>query len=206
VTRASPSRTRRRLQQKKLGRPEGSHVNLLRDPQRFFFAGWLAFTWMGLGPFVAGQLATVLIEEATPIAIEGIEGLLLAVSAPYASADSSGAVFDEHVRTMVRRCRLTIGRATDRECEWLARSAGAIEGLLGALALGDAAGADRALTLLDRDGWPEVIERVRTRCDTALRSNVPPFDLDRLRAAGRRLLDQARQQKRAENIRAISGL
>jgi hypothetical protein len=63
---------------------------LLKDPQRFSIAAWLAFE-PRFGPHVAARMSTVLIEEQTPITIQDVEGLLLVIGADYKEPTSAKA-------------------------------------------------------------------------------------------------------------------
>jgi len=202
MTRASPARRERRLERKNLRRPKGSHVPLARDPQRHTYATWLAFSELGLGPYLAGKLAIVLIEEETPIRAEDVDGLLVVVSAAWEGPKDEK--LDDYVHDTVRKARLVVGRATDPERAWLARSAGAIKGIVNSIAASDIHGAHLALAVLDGNDWRGVVEQVRKRIDGALLGNMPPYQWP-LKAAARRLLEAARKN-RTENKSAISAL
>ena len=199
MTSASPARRKRRLARKR-GRREGSHIPLARDPQRYSYAVWLAFTTLGLGPYQAAKLAIVLIEQTTPIRVEDVEGLLVVVSAAWEGDEDE--LLDEYVHATVRKARLVIGRASDDERAWLSRSAGAIEAIIRNIRAGDMAGANRALAVLNGNDWRSVIEQVRQRIEPALISNVPPYEFP-LKRAARQLLEVARKYQ-AEKQSAIS--
>ena len=199
MTRASPARRARRMARKR-GRREGSHVPLARDPQRYTYAAWLAFTRLGLGPYQAGKLAVVLIEETTPIRVEDVDHLLVVVSAAWEGGEDE--MLDDYVHATVRKARLVIGRTTDDERAWLSRSAGAIEAIIRSIKTGDMAGANRALDVLGGNDWRGVIEQARQRIEPALISNVPPYEFP-LKRAARQLLEAVRKY-RAEKQSAIS--
>ena len=111
---------------------------------------------------------------------------------------------DDYVHDTVRKARLVVGRATDPERAWLARSAGAIKGIVNSIAASDIHGAHLALAVLDGNDWRGVVEQVRKRIDGALLGNMPPYQWP-LKAAARRLLEAARKN-RTENKSAISAL
>src|SRR6516162_5189135 len=100
MTRASPARRARRMARKR-GRRKGSHVPLARDPQRYTYAAWLAFTTLGLGPYQAGKLGIVLIEETTPIRVEDVDRLLVVVSAAWEGDEDD--LLDDYVHATVRK-------------------------------------------------------------------------------------------------------
>jgi hypothetical protein len=189
MSKSSAARRQRRLARKpQRGRPSGTFRALLKDPQRFSVAAWLLFEPV-LGPHVAARLAIVAIEENTPIELSTLEGALV-TSAAYLPPRGAAAVdFDEQARSLTAKAKLVASRATEDELAWLVGSSGALRGLIGFMAAGNWLGVEQARKLLQQAGWGDVLSRIGQRFDlppdaTSLR----PFDKNRLRVGGRRLL------------------
>ena len=188
MTKSSASRRERRLKQKR-GRPSGTFAPLLEDRERFSIAAWLLFDPV-LGSHRAAYFATVLIEEAAPFEIGTVEGLLSTASANYRPPPGTLADLDDRARTLAAKAKKICSRASKRELDWLNFSSGALQALITFAVMGDAKGIGRALKMLRQAGWGEILARVERRLD----SKTEPFDQDRLRAAGRRLLEALRKR------------
>ena len=198
MTRASPSRRSRRLERR--GRPTGSYKPLLKDPQQFSIAAWLAFE-PRFGPHVAARLAIVLIEEKTPITIQDVEGLLLAIGADYKPPTSDKASrtrdLDSYASQVAEKARLMTARAPPREKAWLTQSSGALGALATFLMNDKPTGVDRTIELLLRAGWHEILDCIVGRLDLALlraSRGIPPYE-GSLSAKTRSLLAVMRELK-----------
>jgi hypothetical protein len=166
----------------KRGRPP---VPIERDPQRFEIACWWALTQSGLGSFDAARRALLAVKGG-PITLQDIEGVLQMASAtiplpPYDELDP-----DRGLRQLARKAR----RA--RPEPWLINSAGLVEGLVRFIRANNTTGVCLTLDGLDRLGWRPVIMGLAERVEAALRSNLPPADLETLSPAVRRLLADLR--------------
>jgi hypothetical protein len=196
MTKASPGRRSRRLERR--GRPTGSYKSLFKDAQRFSIAAWLA-SEPRYGPHVAARMATILIEERTPITIQDVEGLLLVIGADYKATASAKAPtsndLDGRASQLADKARLMIARATPRELAWLTQSSGALGALSTFFVDENLTGVDRTIELLLRAGWHEILDRIVGRLDPALRASFPPYEGD-LGPKGRWLLAVMRELKR----------
>ena len=195
MTKSSPGRVGRRLKHRpKGGRPAGSFRPLLSDPQCSSVAAWLLLEPM-FGPHVAARLAIVTIEETTPIEFSAIEGLLVTSADYLPPRGAADADFDEQARSLVAKARLIASRANETELDWLVVSSGALRGLINFAAQGNWGGVEVAQKLLRQAGWGDILARLAHRLDIPLESeSLQPFDKDRLRAAGRRLLAAMRPE------------
>ena len=196
MTKASPGRRSRRLERR--GRPTGSYKSLFKDAQRFSIAAWLA-SEPRYGPHVAARMATILIEERTPITIQDVEGLLLVIGADYKATASAKAPtssdLDGRASQLADKARLMIARATPRELAWLIQSSAALGALSTFFVDENLTGVDRTIELLLRAGWHEILDRIVGRLDPALRARFPPYEGD-LGPKGRWLLAVIRELKR----------
>jgi hypothetical protein len=176
------------------GRPIGSRASLLANPRRFALAVWRALDGLGLDhPYDLSALVTVLIEEHTPITIEAIDKLLVAVSGRYRNISMTS--FRTRIDRIVRDARSLPEKVGKREADWFAVSIGAVQGVIVFAAADNPAGVRRALEILRGAGWGVVIDRVQSRISRALRGNVPPFDESGLGPRGRRLVAMLRERE-----------
>ena len=100
---------------------------------------------------------------------------------------------DDYARQLQQKARLIRKRATGSELEWLSTSASALRGLIYFFQRNDVPGMRRSLDILRQAGWGKTSERIGQRLETALKSNIPPYD-GPLSADARRFLDALRQQ------------
>jgi hypothetical protein len=174
---------------KKRGRPKGSVVPIERDPQRFEIACWWAFHEMGCGAFDAARRA-LLASKGGPITLEDVDGVLLLASAqiplpqPFDPLDP-----DKGLR------RLSAKAKRAEPAQWLIDSSALIRALITFIATGNMTGVCLTLDELIKLGWAPTINGLAQRVETALGSNLPPAELDKLSPAVRRLLAVARQKK-----------
>jgi hypothetical protein len=77
---------------------------------------------------------------------------------------------------------------------WLISSAGLLEGLIRFIRANNVTGITVTLDGLDRLGWRPVLMGLAERVEAALRSNLPPAELETLSPAVRRLLAELRRQ------------
>jgi hypothetical protein len=167
------------------GRPR---LPIERDPQRFEIACWWAFHEMGLGKFDAARRA-LLATKSGPITLEDVEGILIRASAtiplpqPFDRADP-----DKGLR------RLSAKAQRAKPSPWLITSAGLVQGLIAFIASNSMTGICLAYDGLLRLGWGPVILGLADRIETALQSNVPPAEIEKLSPAVRRLLAELRQR------------
>jgi hypothetical protein len=196
VTKSSGRRIERRLKHRpRGGRPAGSFRPLLKDPQRFTCPAWLLLEPL-FGSHAAARLAIVAIEETTPIEFSTIEGLLSVASAEYLPPRGAAAAdFDEQARSLAAKARLIANRATGTELDWLILSSGALRALIKFTAEGNWSGVAEAHKLLRQAGWADILARLARRLDIPLEpGELRPFDRNRLRAGGRRLLAAMRPE------------
>jgi hypothetical protein len=159
------------------------------DPQRFELACWWAFSEMGCGPFDAARRA-LLATKGGPIVLADIEATLVMASATIALPQP----FDpEDADKGLRRLSAKARRA--KASKWLVASAGLVRALVGFIAANNMTGIAVADDALLRLGWGETIMGLAGRIQTALGSNLPPADLDKLSPVVRRLLAELRQKK-----------
>jgi hypothetical protein len=176
---------KRRLKPCRRGRPP---VPIERDPQRFEIACWWAFTEMGLGKFDAARRA-LLATKGGPITLEGIEGVLVKASATIPLPQP----FDpEDLGKGLRRLSAKAQRAAPSP--WLINSGGLVQGLITFIAAGNTIGVCLAYDGLLRHGWGPVILGLADRIEAALKSNLPPAEIETLSPAVRRLLAELRQR------------
>jgi hypothetical protein len=192
MTASSAARRQRRLKKKleRRGRPRGTFAALLKDPQRFSVATWLLLE-PGLGPHRAACLATVLIEETTPIELGTVEGLLSTASAAYRPPPGTSADLDDRARALADKAKLVTSRASESEFDWLSISSGALRARIIFAVAGDERGIEHAVKILRHAGWGKLLARLGHRLDPV---GIRPFDQDRLRAAGRKLLEALRER------------
>ncbi len=163
-------------------RPKRPPAPIERNPQRFEIACWWAFTAMGLGKFDAARRA-LLATRGGPITLEDIEGILHRASA----AIPLPQPFDpDDPDKGLRRFSAKAQRA--RPSRWLIHSAGLVQGVITFIANNNTIGICMAFDGLLRLGWGPVILGLADRIETALKSNLPPADLDKLSPAARKLL------------------
>jgi hypothetical protein len=198
MSRSRTSRNRElRRELRRPGRPIGSRASLLANPRRFALAVWRALDGLGLDhPYDLGALATVLVEETTPITIEAIDNFLVAVSANY--HEPAMTSFSSRTDRLVRDARALPEKAGKSEADWFALSIGCVQGVILFAAADNPAGVRRALEILRSAGWGVIIDRVQTRISRALRGNVPPFDQSGLGLRGRRLLAVLQERENAK--------
>ena len=181
-------------QMKRPGRPVGSRASLLANPKRFAIAVQRALDGLDIaGPYDRGALVTLLIEENTPISIEAIDNVLVAVSARY--HEPAMTTFESRVDRLVRDARALPMKVNRREAEWFAVSIGCVQAVIIFAANENVAGVKRAIEMLHAAGWVEIIARLQARLAAALRGNVPPFDETGLGRRGRRLLTLLSQRE-----------
>ena len=194
MTRSSVARRQRRL----AGRPSGTFRSLLKDPQRHSVAAWLLFEPM-FGPHAAARLAIAAIDEDSPIEFSTLDGVLMAASFTYKPPRGAPAAdFNEQARSLATKARLVASRATETELTWLAASSGRPGSLIGFTAAGNWVGLEQSQKLLKQAGWGDVLKRIARRLDIpADVKSLTPFDRDRLRAGGQRLLAATRARLKA---------
>jgi len=169
------------------GRPR---VPIERDPHRFEIACWGAFHEMGFGKFDAARRA-LLATKSGPITLEDVEGILIRASAtiplpqPFDRADP-----DKGLR------RLSAKAQRAKPAPWLINSAVLVQGLVTFIAMNNMTGICLAYDGLLRLGWAPTILGLAARIETALQSNVPPAEIEKLSPAGRRLLADLRSSSK----------
>jgi hypothetical protein len=166
------------------GRPPGA-VPIERDPQRYEIAAWRAFVGMGLGQFDAARRALLAVKGG-PITIEDVEGVLRLASAEIPLPPPNPDEPDAGLRRLAAKAK------RQKPSKWLDQSAGLIQGLILYIDSGNVTGASVTLDALDRLGWRPVLVGLARRIETALQSNLPPADLEKLSPAARRLLAELR--------------
>jgi hypothetical protein len=167
----------------KRGRPP---VPIERDPQRFEIACWWAFTESGLGSFDAARRALLAVRGG-PITLKDIEGVLQMASAAVPLPPNDQDEPDAGLRRLAAKAK----RAKPEK--WLAASSGLIRGLILFVGVGNLVGACFTLDMLKKLGWGPIILGLAERIETALRSNLPPADFEKLSPAVRRLLSELRK-------------
>jgi len=167
------------MARRRRGRPV---VPVERDRQQFEIAAWWAFHEMGCGPFDAARRALLAIRSGT-ITMQDIEGVLHMASAqiplptPFDPLDPDAGL---------RRLSAKAKRA--KASKWLVDSSGTLRALITFIAANNVTGVAIAFDRLFRLGWRETLMGLHQRIETALGSNLPPSDLDRLSPAVRGLL------------------
>jgi hypothetical protein len=167
----------------KRGRPP---VPIERDPKRFEIACWWAFTESGLGSFDGARRALLAVRGG-PITLQDIEGVLQMASAAVPLPPNEQDEPDAGLRRLAAKAR----RA--RPEKGLVASSGLIQGLILFVGVGNLVGVCFVLDRLRELGWGPVIMGRAERVETALRSNLPPADFEKLSSAVRRLLSKLRQ-------------
>jgi hypothetical protein len=166
----------------KRGRPDGSIIRLLDDPGRFELAAWLAFTeGLGMKPYPAANLVTLLVTSDAKITTESVEGVLLKSSMTYRGPIKG------HADRVRRKAPDAIARADERELGWLTNSSGLIVALVKFTVENNVIGISTTLGLLRNAGWAETLDRIGKRLSETLLSNFPPAE-GPLSPAARRLL------------------
>jgi hypothetical protein len=161
----------------KRGRPRGTILRLLDDPGRFEVAAWWAFRQLGLSVYPAAYLTHFLISIERPITIESVEGILHKAT----TAGRSSVI--GHADRIRRNAEARIKRADAAERAWAATSAALIVAVVKFTAERDAKALSLTLDRLRDAGWTEVLSRLGSRVDAALRSNFPPAEGPLSRAA-----------------------
>jgi hypothetical protein len=178
MTKSSPSHIDRRL-----GRPKAP---IESDAQRFEIACWWAFHEMGCGPFEAARRA-LLAAKGGPFTLADVEGLLIMASAtiplpqPFEPWDA-----DKGLR------RLSAKAKRARPSEWLIKSAALVRGLITFIGANNVVGICTARDALIQLGWGPTIMGLSQRIAIALKSNLPPGDVEKLGPDARRLLAEMR--------------
>jgi hypothetical protein len=167
----------------KRGRPP---VPIERDPQRFEIACWWAFTQSGLGSFDAARRALLAVKGG-PITVQDIEGVLHMASATIPLPPFDQLDPDQGLRQLAAKAK----RAKPEP--WLVNSATLLQGLITFVGTSNMTGICLALDGLEKLGWRPVIMGLAERIETALSSNLPPVDFEKLSPAVRRLLSKLRQ-------------
>lgn len=189
ATKALPvERMKRTTNKRRRGRPPLSIEN---DPQRYEIALWWAFTEMGLGKFDAARRA-LLVTKGGPISLEDIEGALIKASA---TIPLPQPVDPDDLDRGLRQFSAKAQRV--KPSGWLIQSAGLLQGLIVFIARGNILGICIAYDALLKLGWGPTILGLADRIETALQSNLPPADMEKLSPAVRRLLaDHALEAKK----------
>jgi hypothetical protein len=182
MTRASPARIARRR-----GRPKRPIEN---DPERFRVACWWAFQGIGCSPFDAARYALLAVTGG-PITFEDLEGIRALASANIALPQPFDPLDPDKG---LRRLSAKAKRADPEE--WLVFSSAFVRALLSFIATNNMTGVAAASDGLIELGWGPTIMRLVERIDTALKSNQPPAELDRLSPAVRRLLAELQPEQK----------
>jgi hypothetical protein len=172
-----------RANPRRRGRPP---VAIEQDRRRFEIACWWAFTEMGLGKFDAARRALLAVKGG-PITLEDIEAVLVRASARIPLPPFNPDDPDKGLR------RLSAKAQRAKPSPWLINSAGFVQGLITFIAGNNTTGICLAYDGLIKLGWGPVILGLADRVSTALRSNLPPADLEKLSPAARQLLAKLRQ-------------
>src|SRR5262249_54963030 len=147
---------------------------------------------MGFGPFDAARRA-LLATKGGPITLQDIKGVLVMASAtiplpqPFDPADP-----DKGLRRLSAKAR----RA--KPAPWLVTSAGLVHVLIRFTTDNNMTGVAVACDGLLRLGWGPTIMGLAERVEAALKSNLPPADLNELSPAVQRLLARLREQNPRE--------
>jgi hypothetical protein len=145
---------------------------------------------MGCGPFDAARRA-LLATKGGAITLEDIEGVRILASAqiplpqPFDPDDP-----DKGLRRLSAKAK----RAAPEP--WLSMSAGLVQGLIGFIIANNVTGIALACDGLIGLGWGPTMAGLAQRIETALKSNLPPADLEKLSPAVRRLLAQLRPKQK----------
>ena len=166
----------------KPGRPPGP-VPIEEDPDRFKLAAWRAFYAEGFGKFESSRLALLVTDpERGPITIEDVEGVCHKATTTIPLPQPDPLDLDKGLR------QLSAKAARTKPTPWLANSAGLLQGLIQFIRTDNMTGITLAYDGLLKLGWGPVIMKLADRIKIALRSNLPPADLEKLSPAARRLL------------------
>jgi hypothetical protein len=137
---------------------------------------------MGFGPFDAARRA-LLVTKGDLFTMADLEGVLVMASAqiplpqPFDPLDP-----DKGLR------RLSAKAKHARPSEWLITSSALVRALITFIKTNNMTGIAIASDGLIKLGWGPIIMGQVQRIETALKSNLPPADLDKLSPAVRRLL------------------
>lgn len=173
-------------------RPGRPPVPIERDPQRFEIAAWWAFVGMGYGQFDAARRALLTVKGG-PITLSDIEGVLIRASTKI-SLPQPHDPFDKDKG--LRRLAAKAQRAAGKRSQWLIVSSGLIRAAIGFIAENNTTGTSVAFDGLLKLGWGEVLLGLADRIEAALKSNLPPDDLEKLTPAARKLLAELRGQRK----------
>jgi hypothetical protein len=165
----------------KLGRPKGSVRKIEDDPQRFELACWWAFVGMGFDQFDAARRALLVV--GGPITMEDVLGVLHKANAEIPLPQP----FDPDDRDKGLR-RLSAKAQRAKPSDWLVTSSGLIRGLIQFFNDDNFIGTCICHDGLIRLGWGPIIDGLYQRIEIALKSNLPPADLEKLSPAVRRWL------------------
>jgi hypothetical protein len=164
-------------------------VPIERDPQRYFCACWWAFADLGYGPFNAARLALLAVEGGA-ITVEDVEGLFRQASAQIPLPPDNPDERDMGLRRLAAKAK------KQRPTGWLVQSAALVRGLIEFVGSNNVTGMCIALDGLLALGWGPVISGLTERIEAALKSNLPPADLESLGPAARRLLASLRDPQK----------
>jgi hypothetical protein len=173
---------------KRRGRPPGQ-LPIEQNPQRFEIAAWWAFRGMGLGPFDAARRALLAVKGGD-FSVEDIEGLLHLASAQIPLPQHDPDEPDAGLRRLAAKAR------RQKASRWLTNSIGMVHALVIFVAQENWTGVCAALDVLVTLGWRPVIAGLTKRLEAALRSNLPPADLEKLRPEVRRMLGELREKSK----------
>ena len=185
---SSPARRQRRVRARR-GRPKGSTVPFARDRQRFTIAALWGYRLAGAGAYTAAYWASITTSDE-PIRPQDIGGLLTAAVIRIKHTSVTPKVHFEHLARKADRI------PPDSDA-WLEASAITIKALILAARTGNLEVYCAMLDLLMALGWRDVIERLTSRIDDALASNVPPFE-GQLGKVGRKFLAQLTSAKKTQ--------
>jgi hypothetical protein len=162
-------------------------VPIERNPARFEIACWWAFGGWGLGPFDAARRALLAVKGGT-ITMEDIEGVLRLASAEIPLPPDNPDEPDAGLRRLAAKAK------RQGPSEWLVKSSALIQGLVLFTAKSNVTGMTTTLDGLAAMGWKPVLVGLAKRIETALASNLPPADLEKLSPAARQLLAELHQK------------
>jgi hypothetical protein len=158
-------------------------VPIERHSQRFEIACWWALVGFGFGQFTAARLALAIV-RGNSTSMADVEGLLrlsqIDIPLPLPNPDEPNAQLR----------RLAAKALRQSASGWLVHSSGLIQAL--AVFHDDPGATCLCLDELLRLGWRPVLSGFAQRIETALKSNVPPADLEELSPAAHRLLARVR--------------